>query len=238
VGGINAIYEQKIKRFLAYSSINQIGFLFVGLIGFNCSILSIQVFLFFLIVYCLNMFCLFILFFFIYSISLQNLAKSNFKNDNLHSLNCLFFRDLKVFFSLNLYFSIFNNNKNILIAKFSRLYCLLFICIFFSLAGIPPFIGFFSKFFIIFYCLKTKSWFTVSFLLIFSAISAFYYLKLIKVFFFEIPFSTFKHKMCLFFNYSFKSPLFTGFPISFVFNLVFICLSGILCFSFIYINII
>ena len=50
IGGINALFEQKIKRFLAYSSINQIGFLFIGLLGYDSSFYGIQAFLYFIII--------------------------------------------------------------------------------------------------------------------------------------------------------------------------------------------
>jgi NADH:ubiquinone oxidoreductase subunit 2 (subunit N) len=60
IGGINAIFEQKLKKFIAYSSINQIGFLLIGFLGFNSSLFGIQAFFYFLFVYAFNL-CLFFL---------------------------------------------------------------------------------------------------------------------------------------------------------------------------------
>jgi NADH-quinone oxidoreductase subunit N len=53
-GGVNAVFEQNLKRFIAYSSINQIGFLIIGLLGFESSIFSLQIYIYFLFVYILN----------------------------------------------------------------------------------------------------------------------------------------------------------------------------------------
>ena len=55
----------------------------------------------------------------------------------------------------------------------------------FSLAGIPPLAGFFSKLFIFFTAIKASYFSLVFFALIISIISSFYYLKLIKIIFFE-----------------------------------------------------
>jgi NADH:ubiquinone oxidoreductase subunit 2 (subunit N) len=55
IGGFNAIYEQKIKRFIAYSSINQIGFLFIGLLGTKSSIQGIEAFIYFFGTYIVNL---------------------------------------------------------------------------------------------------------------------------------------------------------------------------------------
>lgn len=55
----------------------------------------------------------------------------------------------------------------------------------FSIAGIPPFIGFFGKFYI-FYSLLDLSIFTISIIfIIFSIFSVFYYIRLINIMFFS-----------------------------------------------------
>jgi len=69
----------------------------------------------------------------------------------------------------------------------------------FSIAGIPPLLGFYSKFFLFLFSLKHKMyWLTILFV-IFSVISVFYYIRLVKlmyfnrssgwVFLYDIPFS-------------------------------------------------
>ena len=55
----------------------------------------------------------------------------------------------------------------------------------FSLAGIPPLAGFFSKLFIFFSAIKNNYFSLVFFGILISIISSFYYLKIIKIIFFE-----------------------------------------------------
>jgi NADH-quinone oxidoreductase subunit N len=55
----------------------------------------------------------------------------------------------------------------------------------FSLAGIPPLAGFFSKLFIFFSAIKNNYFSLVFFGIIISVISSFYYLKIIKIIYFE-----------------------------------------------------
>jgi NADH-quinone oxidoreductase subunit N len=55
----------------------------------------------------------------------------------------------------------------------------------FSLAGIPPLAGFFSKLFIFYSAIKANYFNLVFFAIIISIISSFYYLKIIKIIYFE-----------------------------------------------------
>ncbi len=60
-GALGAFTEKKIKKFLAYSSINQVGFLLLGLASTN-KIEGIQATLFFLIIYVITNLCFFYFF--------------------------------------------------------------------------------------------------------------------------------------------------------------------------------
>ena len=60
-----------------------------------------------------------------------------------------------------------------------------FIIIFSSFAGLPPFSGFFAKVFIIYGLIAENNSSLVIFVLFFSLASAFYYLRLLKIMFYE-----------------------------------------------------
>jgi NADH-quinone oxidoreductase subunit N len=56
----------------------------------------------------------------------------------------------------------------------------------FSLAGMPPFAGFLSKFYILLALINTSSITLVILVLLITSISAFYYIRLVKIILFEI----------------------------------------------------
>jgi NADH-quinone oxidoreductase subunit N len=68
--------------------------------------------------------------------------------------------------------------------KWNVILALTFAILFFSVAGIPPLAGFFSKFGIILTLILQENLFTSLMLIIFSCIGCFYYIRLIKIFFF------------------------------------------------------
>lgn len=67
----------------------------------------------------------------------------------------------------------------------NKLMAIIIILNVFSLAGIPPMAGFFSKFFIFFAAIKNNYFSIVFFAIMISIISSFYYLKIIKIIYFE-----------------------------------------------------
>lgn len=184
LGGVNALFEQKIKRFLAYSSINQIGFLFIGLLGFDSSFYGIQAFLYFLIVYILNLSIFFLLIFWYtsnFSMFSTIFMQNSFNGLKYKHFDFNYVSDFKNFFWIfkNLTFS----KKNITF----YIFWVLFILVLFSLAGIPPLAGFFSKFYILLYAFKLNYWIIIFCGVVISIISAYYYLRILKVAFFEMP---------------------------------------------------
>jgi NADH-quinone oxidoreductase subunit N len=72
----------------------------------------------------------------------------------------------------------------VLLKKTSPLISLLFSFGLFSLAGIPPFFGFFPKFFLFLAVLDRNYFFILMLLIFFSVFSCYYYLRLIKIIFF------------------------------------------------------
>lgn len=59
------------------------------------------------------------------------------------------------------------------------------ILIFFSMAGIPPLIGFFAKFYVFFAAIESNFYFLLSLSILCSTLSAFYYIRIIKIMNFE-----------------------------------------------------
>ena len=59
--------------------------------------------------------------------------------------------------------------------------------VFFSMAGVPPAIGFLAKFLVIRALVNTSHIYVATFALIFAVVGAFYYLRLIKTMYFELP---------------------------------------------------
>jgi NADH:ubiquinone oxidoreductase subunit 2 (subunit N) len=58
--------------------------------------------------------------------------------------------------------------------------------IFFSVAGIPPLSGFLSKIFVIFGLISSDFWLTSVVIVLISSISVFYYIRVVKILFFEV----------------------------------------------------
>lgn len=94
---------------------------------------------------------------------------------------------------------LFRNNTNNLrlgnifsyryLSKNNLSLCLLLSCFIFSLAGIPPFLGFLSKFFV-FHALIDSDMYLLAFFGIFSSvISTFYYIRIVRLLFFDKTFS-------------------------------------------------
>jgi NADH:ubiquinone oxidoreductase subunit 2 (subunit N) len=97
-----------------------------------------------------------------------------------------------VFFSVILHISDFTTGKEILFVnqlnRFGRehreLAFVLALCLF-SMAGIPPLVGFFGKAFLFFSAYKAGNFGLVLLASVMNIISAFYYLRLVKCMFFE-----------------------------------------------------
>ena len=97
-----------------------------------------------------------------------------------------------LFFTIIFCLKRYNNNTriyNILdlqnLFKVNPFFSLIFCLTLFSIAGIPPLMGFFSKFFIFLASIKESFYFISLFSLFLSVVSSFYYIRLIKLIFFE-----------------------------------------------------
>jgi NADH-ubiquinone oxidoreductase chain 2 len=162
IGTIVGLSQTKIKRLLAYSTISHIGFILLAL-SIN-SQQAIESVLFYIIQYSvtnLNLFLILITIgIFIYGRPTDNLVSFNYKGSE-NDINLI--SQLKGIFFINPLIS----------------FCLT-IC-FFSMAGIPPLLGFFAKQFVLSSALQNGYYFMSLLGIIVSIISACYYLKIIKI---------------------------------------------------------
>lgn len=149
VGSLSSLQQNKIKRFLAYSSISHVGFI---LIGFTSNKLcTIPFILLYVIIYMIT------------SISIW----TSYLSININHKPIKYITDFAAIHSIN---------KGISLVLVINL---------FSLAGIPPLAGFFSKFFIFLSAIQNNHFGLVCGAIIVSIISSFYYLRIIKIIFFE-----------------------------------------------------
>ena len=144
-----AFLQKKIKRYWAFSTINNFGFFFFSTIFCNY-FWGLQIGMIFLLVYFIMTFFFFIILFFT-----RNILTGNF-----------------IFYITD--FSFFQNKYLIWASSI----------LFLSLAGIPPFIGFFSKFFIFSGIIFINFFFIILFFIMYSLVSAIYYLRILKQIFF------------------------------------------------------
>jgi NADH-ubiquinone oxidoreductase chain 2 len=159
IGTVVGLAQTKIKRLLAYSTISHIGFILLAL-AIN-SEQSTESLIFYIIQYSLTNLNVFLII-----IALGYLINNNkFINGNYYGSNTdiRFISELKGQFFLNPVLSIS-----------------LSICLF-SMAGVPPLIGFFSKQFVLYSAVQSGYYFMSIVAILVSVISASYYLKIIRV---------------------------------------------------------
>jgi NADH-ubiquinone oxidoreductase chain 2 len=157
IGTIGGLSQYRIKRLLAYSTISHVGFLLLAL-AIN-SEESVESFLFYLIQYSLtNVNVFFILLAFGYLLHSRGLAPYS---------PVQFINQLKGQFQVNPLLGI------------SLAICL------FSMAGIPPLVGFFGKQMILYAATHNGNFFLALVAILTSVVSAAYYLRVIKVIHFD-----------------------------------------------------
>jgi len=163
VGSCFAFYQKRVKRFIIYSSIAQLGFLIISLSIYNFN--SLVSLFFFLFIYLITSLVLWS------NVSLFYNFKIKVFHFNEYYFNCLFLVNFSNFFKLN------------------KIWSFSFIILMFSLAGIPPFSGFLAKLLIIVNMLESvdTSILFICLLFLVTAFSTFYYLQILKIFFFEKP---------------------------------------------------
>nr|YP_010160565.1 NADH dehydrogenase subunit 2 [Gymnopilus junonius]QRH17751.1 NADH dehydrogenase subunit 2 [Gymnopilus junonius] len=173
IGSLLGLAQTKIKRLLAYSTISHIGFLLLAL-AIN-SEQSIDSFIFYILQYTITNLNIFLI---ILALTYLNNNKNNNKYTNSSEGGAnqagTIVRDLTFIIEFkNLFFS----NPFLSLSLGVSL---------FSLAGVPPLIGFFSKQFVLYSSLQDGYYFISIIAIIVSVISASYYLKIIKLLFTQL----------------------------------------------------
>ena len=160
IGSVVGLAQNRIKRLLAYSTISHIGYILLALGIYTEQ--SIDSFIFYIIQYIITNLNIFLII----------IATAYIVNQSINN-NKTYFKDIR-------YISEFKGQfySNPLISiSFS-------ICLF-SIAGVPPLIGFFSKQFVLYSAIQSGYNFIAIVAIILSVISASYYLKIIKTFFID-----------------------------------------------------
>ena len=155
IGSVVGLAQTRIKRLLAYSTISHIGFILLAL-AINTE-QSIDSLLFYIIQYSITNLNIFLIIIALSYIINRSLIK------DLSIKDIRFISELKGQFFLNPILSL------------SLAICL------FSMAGIPPLMGFFSKQFVLYSAVQSGYNFIAFVAILVSVVSASYYLKIIKV---------------------------------------------------------
>lgn len=163
VGSFGAIWQKNIKRLLAYSSIGHIGFVILGLAAFNREAISACVF--YMVIYAILSLGSFG---FLNLICSKDESKAGQEDDAEND-------------------KIFDISSLSGLAKTNPVMAMSFAVLMFSTAGIPPFAGFFSKFYVIMAALRGGFMIPAIAAIILSVVSAYYYLRIVKVMYFDEP---------------------------------------------------
>ena len=115
---------------------------------------------------------------------------------NLGAFGCIFMMKRE-----NIYYENINDLSGL--SKNHPMLALSFLIILFSLAGIPPLAGFFAKFYIFMAVIENKMYTLAIIGLVTTVISAFYYLRIIKIIYFDKPKKPFEET----YDWGLKGPL-------------------------------
>ena len=149
VGSLGALQQKNLKRLFAYSTINHIGFMLIGLVpGSEDGIIAICIYLMLYLIMNIGVFVV------ILSLSRDNISVSSIK-------------DLTGYFANNPFMAV-------CMAVFM-----------FSMAGIPPLSGFLGKLIVLNVAIDNNLIYLAIIGVISSVIAAYYYLRIIKVMFFD-----------------------------------------------------
>lgn len=160
-GIFKALKQKRLKKLYIYSSISQMGLPLCALA--DNSLEAFNVIFFYLFIYLLTSALMWSIFVILY----ENYSKTHASFYSKSSTFPLFISSLK---------HIFFQNPSIAFG---------FIFLFFSLAGIPPLAGFLSKIYIYIILIQSAKYEIASFIFYISAFGVYYYIKVLKIMFYE-----------------------------------------------------
>lgn len=168
IGTLSALSQTKIKRLLAFSSIGHVGYL---LAGFACgTIEGMQALLIYLVVYIFMNINIFALLLCPMRRETTTSGGSFLPSKKESSVP-------RIKYITDLAF----------LAKTNPLLALTLTITMFSMAGIPPLAGFYSKAYLFFATMSSNLYVLAVFGVLASVLSCFYYIRLVKIMYFEAP---------------------------------------------------
>jgi len=159
IGSLAALSQNKIKRILAFSSIGHVGYI---LMGMCCSTIEgLQSVCIYVVLYICMTICIFTV--------VLCLQKKPLEGSSTQSTSIRYIHDLSI------------------LSKTNPLLALTLTLCLFSMAGVPPLAGFCSKFYLFFAAIASSLYIPAFIAIGTSCISCFYYIRLIKIMYFEKP---------------------------------------------------
>ncbi len=159
VGALGAINQSNFKRLLAYSGMNHVGFMLIALVSIDAE--SQRSLLLYLVIYSAIIIGAFAF--------LMAIKQSHFSNEVADKKPL---EDLTALSGLS---------------KTSPYLAFGITVLMLSMAGLPPFAGFFAKFFMFMIALKNEFYLLAFVGAVSTVIAAFYYLRVIKIIYFDSP---------------------------------------------------
>lgn len=156
IASLGALAQNRLKRMLAYSAIGHVGFILIGLsTGTTLGIQSVLLYIVLYIVMVINMFGV------VLSLREQNNTKSGSN-------------------SMILYINEFSN-----LHKTNPLLAITIAIVLFSMAGIPPLAGFYSKLYILLSAIESNMYLLAIIGVLTSVLGSVYYIRIIKIMYFD-----------------------------------------------------
>ena len=155
VGSLGGLEQRKLKSLLAYSSISHTGYL---LLSFSANAMEgIQMMIYYIIIFMLSGLCFWSIYMF-----LRQKTRNNYYNKQNKELGDL-----------------------VLLRESNPMLAIALVVTLFSIAGIPPLVGFLAKLGIFLSALSSSTYIIALFSILLSVISTFYYIRVIKIVYFE-----------------------------------------------------